>query len=522
MKKLISLILITILLFSLCACESAVTEEPTEVYEEIWEKNIINLQMREPDTLDPHLTTRQSVRDALLIVYEPLFNIDELFGLSPVLAQSYAFNENATVMTLRVKEGVLWHNGQSFTADDVVYTVNRIKENPQSSYYANLESVERVEKLSNYEIAFFLSESNALLVYSLYFPIVRTNTDASVDMIGTGPFMLKETDGKSLSLVKNGAWHLGEVGCDGVKFLYMRTGEMAQEAFSSGKIHAVTKEMLDTENFAIKESHTKHICPDGLFEFVGFNAKQGIFSDPLLRIAASNAIDRKKIAEIYSDAIPSGFPIMPSSSAFTPSFETTDYNLDYAKEVIFSAGWRDANYDTKLEKTTAEGISNLSFTLLATNTDTLRAQAAEEIKKHLTEAGFEVRVEVVDQQVYYERIENGEFDAFLGAVYYDDPYNMKDILSSNGRINYSFYSSSEMDFALSEFASNASYDKATIAFSKLQSHYIAYQPVAGLVFRTTYVLTSPYVQGEVSPYPYSPYANIAKWTLTGIESDEAE
>lgn len=520
MKKIITVILLATMLLSLCGCEGTVSEDPTDVSEEVWEKNIINLQMREPDTLDPLLTQRQSVRDALLTVYEPLFNIDESFAAVPNLAESYAFNENATVMTLRVKEGVLWHNGQVFSADDVIYTVTRIKENLQSSYYTNLESVDRVEKLGNYEVAFFLKEPDAMLIYSLYFPIVRTNTDASIDMIGTGPFMLKETDGKSLSLVKNGAWHMGEVNCDGVKFLYMRTGEMAQEAFSSGKIHAVTKEMLDIENFAIKESHTKHIFPDGLFEFVGFNSKSGIFTDPLLRIAASNAIDRLNIGEIFGEAIPAGFPIMPSSSAFSPSFETTDYNLDYAKEVIFSAGWRDTDYDGRIEKFTDEGEVHLAFTLLAANTDSLRMKSAEAIKEQLNLAGFEVRVETVDIQTYLERIENGEYDAFVGAVYYDDPYDMSDVLSSNGSVNYSFYSNSEIDFAIAEFEAATNIEKATVAFSKLQSLYVAYQPIAGLVFRTTYVVTSPYIEGDISPYPYSPYANIAAWKLKGINTEE--
>ena len=509
------------MLLSLCGCEGETPEEPTDPQEVVVEEKIINIQMREADTLDPILTMRQSVRDALLTVYEPLFDIDETFALVPVLAQSYAFNENATVMTLKIKENVLWHNGQIFTVEDVIYTVNRIKENPQSSYYLNLASVDRVEKLNDYEVVFYLNEPDAFLVYSLYFPIMRVNADPQA-MIGTGPYMYKETDGKTINLIKNNAWHKGEAVCDGVKILGMRTTAMAQEAFSAGKIHAVTKEMLDTENFAIKESNTRHLYPNGMFELMGFNCSEGIFTDALLRIAASNAINREKIAAIYGDATASGFPIMPGSSAFSPSYEMSEYNLDYAKEVVFSAGWTDVDGDGIMEKAIDNILTKMSFTLLVANTDPLRAAVADEIKANLEAAGFAVNIVLTDIETYNEKITSGEYDAFIGAIYYADPYDISGLLSSDGSVNFEGYSSPEMDFAVSELMSATGADKTSVAFSKLQSLYVAYQPAAGLVFRTTYVVTSPYVEGEVKPYPYSPYANIASWHIAGVGAETEE
>ncbi len=521
MKKLVSILIISAMLVSLCGCEGKIEEVPTEAETVISEEKIINIQMREADTLDPILTARQSVRDALMTVYEPLFDIDESFTAIPVLAQSYAFNENATVMTLKIKEGVLWHNGQVFTSEDVIYTVNRIKENPQSSYYLNLARVDRVEKLNDYEVVFYLSEPDAFLVHSLYFPIMRANAEVEA-LTGTGAFMLKEMDGKTISLIKNSAWHRGEALCDGVKILGMRTAEMAQEAFSAGKIHAVTREMLDTENFAIKESNTRHIYPDGMFEFVGFNANEGIFTDALLRIAASNAINRTALEGIYSDARAAGFPIMPGSSAFSPSYELSEYNLDYAREVIFSAGWMDLDNDGKPEKVIDNNWTEMGFSLLVADSDPLRILAAEEVKKSLEEAGFTVHIELENIERYTEKIEEGDYDAFIGAVYCADPYDVSELLYSDGKVNFSGYGSPEMDFAVSELMSATSVDSVSVAFTKLQSLYIAYQPVAGLVFRTSYVVTSPYIEGEVKPYPYSPYANIALWQLAGLEDEDTK
>ncbi len=519
MKNLGVIIISIVLMLSLGGCGNTDPTDATDTKYVGSEEKIINLQMREPDTLDILSTQRQSVRDALLCVYEPLFNITSDFAPENVLAENYAFNESATVMTLKIKEGVYWHNNKVFSAEDVVYTVNRIKSMPQSSYYANLESVDRVEKLSDYEVVFYLNKSNVLLPYSLYFPIVRTGAESG-ELIGTGAYMLEKTDGKSISLVKNGAWHMGEAKADGVKFLYMRTKEMAQEAFSSGKIHAVTKEMLDVENFAIKEENSLHLYPDGLFEFVGFNAEEGIFKDSLLRIGASSGINRAKIGEIFTNAVASGFPIMPGSSLFSPSYEMSEYNLDYAKEVVFSAGWVDTDGDGVCEKAIDNILEELEFDLLVADSDKLRGEAAEEIKEQLALSGFRVNVVRLELEEYERRIAAGEYDAFLGAVYYADAYDVSDILASYGNLNFSGYESSEMDNVIGEMFRATTAQKASAAFAALQAIYTESMPIAGLIFRRTYVVASPYIEGDIEPYPYSPYANIAKWNLVGLDTEE--
>ena len=118
MKKIIALLVATVVSFSLLGCTR--NQEEFKENEILYENGVINLQMRDPDILDPILTGKKSVRDGLLCVYEPLFNITDNFGLEKVLAEDYVFNENATIMTVKIKEGVLWHNNHVFTADDVL------------------------------------------------------------------------------------------------------------------------------------------------------------------------------------------------------------------------------------------------------------------------------------------------------------------------------------------------------------------------------------------------------------------
>lgn len=510
MKKIISFILAAVLALPLSACNGNNAAE-NDKEENTQENGIINLQMRDPDILDPIKTEKKSVRSALLCVYEPLFNITENFALENVLAETYAFNESATVMTLKIKEGVLWHNNHVFTADDVVYTVEKIKSNPKSSYYLNLEKLDRAEKQGDYEVVFYLKEPYSLFVYNLYFPIMHTGSEEE-SLMGTGPYRFSETDGKQLVLTKNTAWHMGGVDNDGVRFIYMKTSAMAQEAFSSGKIHAVTCDMIDAENFAIKESNKKYTYPDGLFEFVGFNNTAGLFKDAALRRAASNAIDRSLLSEVF-EGVGAAFPVMQGSEAFSPIFESVNYGADYAMEIIFSSGWRDGDNDGTLKKAIDGEITELSVSLLVSDQDAKRVLAAEKIKEQLEAAGFGVKTEVVDITEYNTRVWGGEFDMFMGAVYYNSPYDMTELLSSSGKVNYMGYKDTQMDDALKLFLSSDNIDTSAVAFSKIQALYNDQQPIAALAFRTEYVLTNTAVEGEVAPFPYSPYANVSKWKL---------
>ena len=511
MKKILSWIVVITMVLMLCSCMKKGEVENEEGVEEI-QNGIINLQMRDPDTLDVLLTEKQSVRDALLTIYEPLFNITDKFTLENVLAEKYAFNENCTALTVKIKEGVLWHNNRVFSADDVIYTVEKIKSSPKSSYYLNVEKVDNVKKINDYEVVFYLTEPYSLFVYNLYFPIMQTNADGEA-CIGTGPYLLKENDGKQLLLLKNPVWHKGEVKNDGVKFIFLRTSAMAQEAFSSGKIHAVTNTVLDTENFAIKESNNKYNFPNGLFEFIGFNTTNGIFAEEEMRRAAAYAVDREELAQAFDSATVSPFPVMKGSDDFTPIYETVDYSSEYAMEIIFSAGWRDNDNDGVFEKNTQSGEEELKVSFLVADQDKLRVEAAKKIAEQLSRAGFAVSMECVNITEYNTRIAGGEFDMFLGAVYYKSPYDMKEIMATGGKVNYTGFSDKAMDEAIELFSSASDLDTATVAFSKIQSVFNQKQPITGIVFRNSFIVTSETLEGDFCPYPYSPYVNVFEWTV---------
>ena len=510
-------VIIFVLLCAVAIFTSCAKEEPEDSEVDIDAiprvGGVINLQMRYPDTFDPLMTESQTTRDTLLIVYEPLFVVTDSFEPESVLAESFKFSSDARVLTVKLKEGVLWHNGERFNADDVIYTVEKIMENEASSYHENLEMLDSVSKVGDYEVIFRLKEPYMQFIYALYFPIINRGIDVDNAIVGTGPYMLENVDTRQMNLKRFQGWHGGKAYADGVYISFMRTSLMAQDAFSSGKIHAVSGAMLDSENFAIKEGMKSVKCPGGVFEFIGFNTQTGLFSDPLLRIAVANAIDRTKIEESYGASFAAGFPVNTGSFEFSPTYETGSFNAEYAREVIFSAGWVDTNYDDKPEKNVNNTLKPLSFTLLVSGGDNARKRAAYEAEKELEGVGFTVNVLVLEHDDYLRRIKDGNYDAFLGAVYLDVPYDIAPLFASDGELNFFDYTSYSMDQALKALSSAGSSEERIHAFSALQSVFIAEQPLTGLVFRAQELITSDALGGDIRPYPYSPYANIDKWFI---------
>ena len=80
------------------------------------------------DTLNPVATKSKSVQKIMNIVYEPLFSIDESGKVVPILAGSYTLSASGQQITVTLKDGIKWHNGTNLTAEDVAYTLSRMRD----------------------------------------------------------------------------------------------------------------------------------------------------------------------------------------------------------------------------------------------------------------------------------------------------------------------------------------------------------------------------------------------------------
>ena len=154
-----------------------------------------------PPALDPH-TVNANVTGAIGIhVYEALFQMDENYEPQPVLAESYEMSDDGKEYTIKLRQGVKFHNGDEMKADDVVASMNRWMElSPKAK---TLIGGSVFEKVDDYTVKLTVNEPSSDIIMVLASPIqfaaiypksvVDSASDEGVkEYIGTGPYKVAE------------------------------------------------------------------------------------------------------------------------------------------------------------------------------------------------------------------------------------------------------------------------------------------------------------------------------------------
>ncbi len=520
MKRFFALIIIAAL--ALCGCEKntgggIVASETTVVY-----GGVLNLSMNAAKTLNPLLADQETIRDALFTVYEPLIAVTAEHELKGVLAESWAFNSDCTMLTVKLKQGVLWHDGTPLTAKDVVYSVNTIKSEPDSFYSELIRYVSAAAEVDQYTVDFVLTRSYSQLIYSLYFPIIPLNAgDLTSAAVGTGPFMFESYNpGQNLNLIRFDGYREGNAGFDKIVFNIVKENVTAMSAFSSGVTNAVQGEICADEDMAFRGKYNVERSCGANFEYIGLNHLNPIFSSATVRSALSNAINREEIVlDGYGEgAEAANLPFHQMALSFSPSSALTDYNAAGAKESLFYDGWVDSgdgilSKDFSGDNGSYSGGENvrLSFSLLVNSENPRRVMAANLIAAQLGEAGFEVEVTEADFETYLSRIESGSFDAYVGGTEIGNLYDLEFLLGTDGNQNYFGYSSGYMDEALKNLSQASDDESFQNACAGVQEIFVREQPVAGLAFIDDTVILSKDIAGGTAALFNSPFGNVGKW-----------
>jgi len=115
--------------------------------------------------LDPHTQTAFSSLRLLELIYEPLVTLDSDLSLQPGLATAWAFSEDGMTLTMNLREGVKFHDGSDFTAEDVIASFNRLlAEETASAARTNYLSIVSMDAPDDYTVVFNLNTADVPLL----------------------------------------------------------------------------------------------------------------------------------------------------------------------------------------------------------------------------------------------------------------------------------------------------------------------------------------------------------------------
>ncbi len=381
--------------------------------------------------------------DLINLVYDSLFWSTADDNPEPWLATSAEPSGNATVWTVHLREGVKWHDGEPFTAEDVKFSFD---------YYNNYESgryAHHVSEVPSYNQAEIVDTHTVKLFFdtpvSVFknipggdLPILPEHIWASIDEpskatemlpVGTGPFRVTEiVSDQRYTLVANKGYFKGDPLVNELILTVVKDPTSAFAALRTGQVDLVAgrnvpKELLE----GFQSSDDIEILRSNRFESLHlyFNTPKAPLSDARLRRAIDFAIDDQAIVDTVLQGLgTTGRPSFthPQSPWALPAGDPATnvrYDPSRAKVLLDQAGYTDSDGDGIRE---APGGAPLDFSIMGSTSDPQDLRAAQLVSQQVDDIGIKMSVQGLDPATVRQRRQPPEsggpapFDIRIGSL----------------------------------------------------------------------------------------------------------
>jgi ABC-type transport system substrate-binding protein len=500
------------------------TETNDIVQEEVNEESTIITNIRIPvisyDTINPILSDNQNIQDIARLIYEPLLNVTSDNKIELCLASEWN-KQSATSYVIKLKENIKWQDGNTLTAKDVQFTIDKLKELGEESIYAyNVEKVIGVEVIDNNTIRINLSEEVPFFEYNLTFPIMSyqyyynedfVNTTKNNHPVGTGRFKVISNDDEKIILKINQNWwnkENEETKLEQIQIIkYSAMGEV-YNAFKIGSIDLFTTKTNQLEDYIGTIGYNKKEYYGRNLDYLCFNCDDTILENVEIRKAISYLIDKANIVDgIYnSGAYISNFPLTDENYLYKDSRLSYELNQETATNILTQAGW---SYSKKVwQKTQNYKIQKLRFDLVVNSSNTNRVSVAENIKESLSNFGITITIKKVSDSQYQNYLKNKNYDMILTGIY--DGLS-PDLSYYFGEGNLANYNNDEITTLLEEIKNIQDEKVLKEKYNRIIEICQEQMPYVFLYYSKNTLVYSQNLYGEFNTSSYNVYDGIGTW-----------
>ena len=496
-----------------------------------------------PRYINPILSQTNEVdADLSRLIFSSLLRYNTQGEIIPDLAESYEVSEDQLTYTFHLRQNVKWHDGETFKADDIIFTVASIQDPEFKSPLAKTFRQITAEKVDDYTVKFILKEPYAPFLHALTFgilpghlwyniPAVNSDlTELNKKPIGTGPWKFdgfkKDQTGviKSYSLVPSEDYYGEAPYLTRLVFKFYGDFQSAVDAFKSKEVQGIAYLPFDNRIQLKKYKNTNyHELEQPQYSAVFFNQKKNeLLAADYIRQAMALAIDKNRIVTEALGGTGRTIDglILPGieMSTNTPKYP---YDPQQAAEILEKNGWG------LRTTTTAEGLSEQirqkkNLTLAVTLTTANRPQneaAARIIEQDWERIGIKTTVELVDKdRIIPDVINSRKYEALLFTenIGFDpDPFPFWHSSQSDyPGLNLSLFNDRQADELLEKGRQTTDWEKRTQYYQEFEK-IVAQKLPAIFVYSPyyTYVQDNS-LQGfgvEKIANSYNRFANIPQW-----------
>ena len=401
-----------------------------------------------PVTLNPLLATDEVSISIADKVFSGLFTLDRNGNVVPDLVEEWGEEKNSIFIKLRDK--ILWHDGRSLTTDDLVFTINLMKDPSfEYPYLADIEFIKEIVKIDSKKAKIIFSRKFAPFLLYLTFKILPSHMkDAckKADSIlpGTGPYKFKEVKYNQYLILERFEKYFR--GFPEIKFYklvvnpdpLMNPLKLLKEEVHVGEIeHEVYRSLIKDKEFNSKVSFIPY--KKNSYTYLAFNLRNSLLNKEM-RKGIAHAIPRDKILK---NLLSGAGEIVNSHIIVKPwrvDCSEYKYSPEISKKLIRNLGW-----NTGKKGFFEKDGKVLKFVLVTNGESILRRYCAQIIKDELEKIGIEIEIKLLEYLSFRSALKNGNFDLAISGYLMDLDPNVWDLFSSKGVLNYARFSNPYLD-----------------------------------------------------------------------------
>lgn len=478
-KRVISLLLVAAMTVGLVACGSSSGDGKKSSASS--DEKILSVETGpDPETVDPALNSAIDGGEMILHAFEGLLKLDENGDPEAGQAEKWEVSDDGLTYTFHLRDGLKWSDGSDLTAEDFVYSWQRVCDPNVAAPYAStvLGMVEGFDEAAAGDIeklgveakddkTFVVHLANpcpyfeSIAAFATLNPVQKATIDANGDAwataadtyISNGPFYVTEWVPGSYVLMKKNPnyWDADSIKLDGIKFNLIEDANAAYSAYQTGEVLMI-KNVPTEEIPSLKDSADFHVDPIIGTYYLSLNLERDAFKDARVRKALSLAIDRDYVANTLMQGTYSpadnlmgpgwidmdGKQFKDNANGGQSYIDVNNYeaDLEEAKQLLADAGYPDG-----------EGFPSISYT---TNDAGYHKVVAEYLQQAWAQLGIDLQVDIVEWASFTPMRRNGDFDVARNGWVgdYSDPSNMLELFYSTNGNNDGKFNNADFDAAI--------------------------------------------------------------------------
>jgi peptide/nickel transport system substrate-binding protein len=455
---------------------------------------VIRGSIGDASSLLPFLASDTSSADINSLVYNGLVRYDDDLAIVGDLAETWDISADGLEITFHLREGVRWHDGRPFTAEDVRFTYETmIDPGTPTAYAEDFKQVESFEVTAPLTVRVRYGRPFAPALISWAMGIVPKHLLEGADLtetalarrpVGTGPYRFVEwRTAEQIVLEANDDYWGGRPSIDRYIYRIIPDASTMFLELKAGNVDWMNLEPLQyarqTDSDYFRENFNKHRYLNFQYTYLGFNLRRSLFRDRRVRQAIAHAIDKDELVAIVLSGLGQavGGHYRPGTWVYNAAVKDYPHDPERAKALLAEAGWEDGDGDGIVER---DGEA-FTFTVLTNQGNQRRARTAEIIQGRLRKVGIQLSIRTVEWAAFLENfVRPRDFDAIiLGWRTTPDP-DAYDVWHSSktGRdeLNHVSFANEEVDTLLEQGRRTFDREERRRAYGRIQEILAEEQP----------------------------------------------